>query len=132
MIIIQIPNTLAVIEHSEGDPEYEVHVINNLPPNSPKLRIHCASGDNDLGYHDLNVNGSFSWIFQLNIIIGKTLFFCHFWWENKDIRFDVFHGKIGFCGDEKICAWIVKEDGFYKGYHLPPFKPNELEKKYSW
>lgn len=36
----------------------EVHVINKLP--DPKLALHRASGDTELGYHDTTTNYDFN------------------------------------------------------------------------
>ncbi|KAI5678833.1 hypothetical protein M9H77_09783 [Catharanthus roseus] len=99
-----------------GDPppidKYTVHVINNLPSNQFLLKIHCASGDDDLGFHDLSVNQDFNWTFNMNIF-GTTLFFCHFWWSNKDKAFEVFNHDIGTKNCATNCYWLVREDGFY-------------------
>uniref|UniRef100_M1BRV9 S-protein homolog n=2 Tax=Solanum TaxID=4107 RepID=M1BRV9_SOLTU len=105
-----------------GFPICEVHVLNNLPSDSTYgLEVHCASGDNDFGHRFPNVGDDFRWGF-----CGKpnTLFFCHFWWGNKDLVFDVFNdlnycvhdgGKIVPQGTTK-CIWDVRYDGIYLGY----------------
>ncbi|EYU39654.1 hypothetical protein MIMGU_mgv11b017487mg [Erythranthe guttata] len=67
--------------------EYEVHVTNRLP--SPQLRLHCASKNDDLGYHNIDRDYDFNWRFCENWT-GNTLFFCHLWWNNNDVAFDVF------------------------------------------
>lgn len=33
--------------------EHTIHVVSNLPSNSQPLKVHCASGDDELGYHYL-------------------------------------------------------------------------------
>ncbi|KAG9148501.1 hypothetical protein Leryth_023614 [Lithospermum erythrorhizon] len=71
VVITQIPS-----DSAKGF--WKVHVINRLPPNSGTSRVHCASGDDELGYRYLKVNEDFNWSF------GKTLFFCHFWWKKNE------------------------------------------------
>lgn len=99
-----------------------VHVLNELPATSPKLDVHCASGDDDLGHHLSAAGSEFNWKFCAN---RDTLFFCHFWWgANNNQVFDVFndlhycvHDGQGYVpeytGD---CMWKVKADGFYLGH----------------
>uniref|UniRef100_A0A1S3Y5S8 S-protein homolog n=1 Tax=Nicotiana tabacum TaxID=4097 RepID=A0A1S3Y5S8_TOBAC len=102
--------------------QHQVHVLNNLPVNSPKLELHCASGDDDLGYKYPAVGTDFNWEFCAT---KRTLFFCHFWWDGKDQAFDVFndlyyciHDGKGFVLEYTTkCQWKVQSDGFYLGYY---------------
>uniref|UniRef100_M1DD62 S-protein homolog n=1 Tax=Solanum tuberosum TaxID=4113 RepID=M1DD62_SOLTU len=100
----------------------EVHIHNDLPQNTPQLEVHCASGDDDLGHRYPGIGTEFNWSFCPTF---STLYFCHFWWNGKDLRFDVFnnsdacvrnrgHGFIPY--DTSDCHWQVKDDGFYIGY----------------
>ncbi|XP_009769560.1 S-protein homolog 5-like [Nicotiana tabacum] len=114
-------------------PGYLMHIIDNIPTNSPALTLRCQSKDDDLGYHTLNVIGQeFRFKFQEQFG-GGTLFFCHFYWNGKDKAFDVFNdfisdqcGSLGALVSE--CFWKVQEDGFYFG----PHQDATFEKKYSW
>lgn len=97
---------------------YYVHVVNFLSDNTQPLRIHCASGDNDLGYHDLAIKQDFQWSFHVNYFVHSTLYFCHFWWGAKQASFDVFNKTWApNCNrvhkGDKFCFWLVKDDGFY-------------------
>lgn len=98
--------------------EYQVHVINKLPSNPPQLKIHCASKNDDLGYHDLAINDDFNWSF-CNAVFSQTLFFCHFWWSSKQKAFDVFNDQQHCVSDVNVtnssndCKWVVQADGFY-------------------
>lgn len=102
---------------------YEVHIHNNLPQNSPQLELHCASGDEELGYNYPAVGTDFNWSFCAE---PTTLYFCHFWWNGKDLRFDVFNNN-QYCVDDGgyyfpdnviySCQWQVQADGFYLGYY---------------
>ncbi|GER28945.1 plant self-incompatibility protein S1 family [Striga asiatica] len=89
---------------------YEVHLINKLP--YPKLKFHCASGDTELGYHEVVPNFDFHWKF-CDSISRKTLFFCHLWWEKKEIAFDIFTSKHSDRCTEGKCFWEARKDGIY-------------------
>ncbi|KAL8461174.1 hypothetical protein ACS0TY_032596 [Phlomoides rotata] len=98
--------------------KFVVHVINNLPSNS-EMRIHCASGDDDLGYHTLPVGDDFNWSFCE--IPYTTLFFCHFWWDSdsKERAFEVYdsHIRANLCLESGECFWSARDDGIYtSGY----------------
>ncbi|PIN24462.1 hypothetical protein CDL12_02813 [Handroanthus impetiginosus] len=70
--------------------EYEVHVVNKLP--SPRLELHYASGDDELGCHNIIQNYDFNLRFCEDYT-GTILFFCHLWCTNKEIAFDVFKSR---------------------------------------
>lgn len=105
---------------------YKIHVINLLPKNSAPMTLHCASGDNDLGFHQLRVGDDFHWSFCRQFF-GKTLFFCHLWWNGKEISFDVYNEFRQ--NDFNLNVWAVKSDGIYftKDRLL-----SSLKKFYSW
>ncbi|WMV44317.1 hypothetical protein MTR67_037702 [Solanum verrucosum] len=116
----------------------EVHIINALPPNSKPLALHCKSGDDDLGNKTISTHDEFDIYFNEKLF-GGTLFFCHFWWNSKNIVFDVYNNHVSKssekdCGrlnpDLMECYWKVQEDGFYFGAHRYP--PPEYWKKESW
>ncbi|KAI5649947.1 hypothetical protein M9H77_35952 [Catharanthus roseus] len=81
------------------------------PLSSKKYTIFLLIND-DLRFHDLLVHQEFNWSFNMNFQ-GTTLFFCHFWWANKDKSFEVFNRDIGTNYCSTNCYWFVKEDGFY-------------------
>ncbi|KAL7144086.1 hypothetical protein ABFS83_08G235100 [Erythranthe nasuta] len=98
-------------------PNYEVHIINNLPKNSAALKIHCASKDTDFGIHVFQPNQEFYWTFCMNFW-ATTMYFCHFWWGAKDTSFEVFNMDLTLVCDSMYlplqkCKWYVKEKGFY-------------------
>ncbi|GAA0147514.1 hypothetical protein LIER_07196 [Lithospermum erythrorhizon] len=59
MIVTNIPNTFAVTE-------YDIMKYNYQDFKSPRARVHCASGDDGLGHHNLN----------LSYVPGHKTFFC--------------------------------------------------------
>ncbi|CAI9759772.1 unnamed protein product [Fraxinus pennsylvanica] len=105
--------------------KYEVRVVNNLPNT---LRLHCASGDDELGFHNLYVNKDFHWEF-CESYLGNTLFFCHLFWGSKDIAFDVFKSKKKRRCRRGACYYAAKPDGIYFSGYYPP---RTLEKIYDW
>ncbi|KAM7462284.1 hypothetical protein LguiA_030405 [Lonicera macranthoides] len=113
-----------------------VHIVNGLPDNTWWLVFRCQSKDDDLGYHQLLVGQEYYWKFRVNFF-RTTLFFCHFYWENKDKIFNVFKASTAFpdCSpvhdDPPRCFWLVKDDGFY--FSKKMVDPNSLdwEKLYS-
>lgn len=107
--------------------KHRVHVLSNLPPDSEPLKIHCASGDDDLGIHILYPNQDYTWKFCLNFI-PNTLFFCHLWWGSKDRAFEVFREKLNKVPKDQSW-WIAKSDGIY---FSDTEQPTELKKKYDW
>ncbi|KAF3623592.1 putative glutamate receptor 3.6-like [Capsicum annuum] len=117
--------------------KFEVHVINKLPPGSPQLKLHCASKDNDLGYHDPTIDGDFNWSF-CSALFGRTLYFCHFWWNSKDKAFDVFNSEFYCVKDQKVvnylryCKWEVRSDGFYLEQYNNETKAYYMTHYLSW
>ncbi|WMV48161.1 hypothetical protein MTR67_041546 [Solanum verrucosum] len=99
-------------------PKYNVYVWNALPNNSPTLTVHCASKDDDIGFHDIAPTTYINWSFHASTLL-KTMFFCHFWWNSNDKAFEVFNDLDTCVKDSNItaratvCQWTVKEDGFY-------------------
>ena len=114
---------------------HEVHVINDLSPNSDApdsshpLMVHCASADNDLGYHFLPAQREFNWSFCVNIV-QSTLFFCELSWHSIISKsFHVYDRDIGFTCDV-TCNWIAKHDGIYFSGNRDP--TIGLAKRYYW
>ncbi|KAM7462271.1 hypothetical protein LguiA_030392 [Lonicera macranthoides] len=116
--------------------KYEVHIVNGLPDNTNLLEFRCQSKDDDLGYHTLLVGEEFYWKFRDNFF-GRTLFFCHFYWQDKDKAFDVYNSHIycqtlGNHGGTPKCYWLAKADGFYfSNYNAVPIS-TDWKKVESW
>lgn len=116
---------------------FNVHIVNGLPDNTHQFFFRCQSGDDDLGYHSLLVGEEYHWKFRINLF-GDTLFFCHFYWQNKDKSFDVFNGNIYFPSCDAVkdgyhqCYWLAKDDGFYFCDYMADLKSHDWEKFDSW
>lgn len=137
LLLLITPLDLSTVESCLLTRRYKVHVINKLPSNSSHLKIHCASGDDNLGYHYLSDNQEFNWSF-CQAIAWTTLYFCHFWWNSKNKVFDVFNNPVHCVEDGKLpkittqCAWVVKPDGFYLGTYISPGKVEDMYRYSGW
>ncbi|GFP80003.1 hypothetical protein PHJA_000143800 [Phtheirospermum japonicum] len=101
----------SVAKYCWKDLPITVFILNNLPPNSPPLKLRCQSKDDDLGYHTLWPHQDFHWTFCQNIF-GKTLFFCHLYWGSKQRACDVFRTK--WVNPPRFeFWWSVTSDGIY-------------------
>ncbi|GFP88800.1 hypothetical protein PHJA_001023700 [Phtheirospermum japonicum] len=91
------------------------------------MRVHCASGDDELGYHNLSVYQEFSWKF---CNAPTTLFFCHLWWGKKQRAFDVYTAKFRPYSDY---YWIARSDAIYLSHDNKSFaKPSTLFFCHIW
>ncbi|KAJ4728389.1 Self-incompatibility protein [Melia azedarach] len=107
---------------------WHVHVVNNL---SKVLFVHCKSGDDDLGEHNVTTGAEFAWKFKEHFF-QRTLFWCYVSRpEGFCSSFDVFWNEDSFlyrC-NYKECFWIVRDRGIYlknipEGYEEPRHKWN--------
>ena len=112
---------------AQFNPTHHVHIVNFLPN---IVKVHCFSGDDELGYHDLKTNQDFQWSFKTTLF-RDTKFYSHFWWENKQAGFAVFDSNIAgnYCDQfgYHLCYWEVKHDAFYIAGRLNP-SPGDLDK----
>lgn len=96
---------------------YHIHVANRLS-GTQQLLVHCKSKENDLGIHNVTVNGEFAWTLKENFW-GTTLFWCFTSTGQKHLSFNVFWPEKRHtwlrdrCGDIKQCTWIAQDDGIY-------------------
>ncbi|KAK9666780.1 hypothetical protein RND81_14G210700 [Saponaria officinalis] len=90
--------------------KYTVRVVNGID-NEP-ITVRCQSKDDDLGTHVLRTGEEFRWKFKINFMMS-TLYFCHFYWENRYKSVDTF--KIGYAMCDREYTWVVTKYGFYKG-----------------
>ncbi|KAK6778088.1 hypothetical protein RDI58_024806 [Solanum bulbocastanum] len=101
---------------------YHVKIIDDLPSDSPQLKFHCASKEDDFGERWLSSTQDFTWTF-CGQFFNRTLYFCHFWWDSKENTFDVFNDPESCIHEGPMihntytCVWIVKPEGFYLGYY---------------
>lgn len=127
LLLVEIFILQEFVDGCKFTSEHTVYVVSNLPSNSQPLKVHCASGDDELGYHFLRPNQNFHWKFCANFY-PDTLFFCHFWWESKDKVFDVYKEKL--TGIHTLQSWwVAKSDGIYFSNQT---QPTLLEKRHDW
>ena len=116
-----------VVDGCFATTKHHVYILNNLVSNSTSLNIHCASKDDDLGFHTISANQKYEWSFCKNFF-STTLFYCHLWWDSEDKAFDVFHEKF-FAWSTHDSWWVAKNDGIYFSDYPQPFP---LTKIYDW
>ncbi|CAK9329256.1 unnamed protein product [Citrullus colocynthis] len=90
-------------------PPVTVNIKNTLKGNY-QLTVHCKSGDDDLGVHQLSPLASYSFTFRPNFW-GRTLFFCGFQWPGSSLHyFDIYKDirDRQRCNDT-LCLWNVDE-----------------------
>ncbi|OAY40805.1 hypothetical protein MANES_09G050200v8 [Manihot esculenta] len=109
---------------------YLVHISNHLSDNR-NLSLHCWSGDDNLGNHELSSSAEFEFHFCLNIW-GTTKFWCDFSWNHHQYGgiFKVFwvgRKLVQMC-NHKNCVWSARDDGIY----LLDIVSGIFVKKYIW
>ena len=85
--------------------------ITNALTHKDQLTVHCKSGDDDLGVHQLSHLASYAFNFRPNFW-GTTLFYCNFQWTGFSHYFDIYKDirdreKCNYT----LCLWIVGEQG---------------------
>ncbi|XP_007049876.2 PREDICTED: uncharacterized protein LOC18612855 [Theobroma cacao] len=117
--------------HTDGFEMYKtwhIHAVNGMS-HEKILFLHCKSGDNDLGIHNLTAGTEFNWKFKPQIL-GKTLFWCYMAWGNVHASFKVFwdDNDLFYRCNWKNCIWTAKDDGVY----LKNIPENYDEFRHKW
>lgn len=111
------------------NPKYTLHIMSNLPTNSSVSKVHCRSGDDDLGFRTLKSGDQFDFSFHAR---GNTLFSCSFSWGLKMNDFEVFSKRNKHCSrvsfKNEHCYYLMGGDGFYfaKGNSMPQISDFEF------
>jgi hypothetical protein len=91
----------------------DVNIFNEV---GQPIRLHCHSGNNDLGEHELLPGGKYGWGFSPNYF-KNTLYWCRFGWGSHTPILDVWKDE-GVLGQRTRpcthCEWHVRPDGFYR------------------
>ncbi|KAB2599913.1 hypothetical protein D8674_010184 [Pyrus ussuriensis x Pyrus communis] len=85
--------------------------INNTLENNQELTVHCKSGDDDLGPHNLLPKNTYEFSFKRNFLQPRTLFFCTFQWPEDQFKlhyFDIYDQKRDDCSK---CFWEIYKFG---------------------
>lgn len=92
----------------DASPTNHVTVANVIPGST--IRVHCYSGDDDLGFHQLGYLEPLSWSFH-HSALGNTKFFCTITTNNDSGNYCVYKDKYMAerCGLD--CVWQVRADG---------------------
>ncbi|KZV21775.1 hypothetical protein F511_02933 [Dorcoceras hygrometricum] len=110
--------------------KYTIYVSNRLPWRDPNpLSAHCASKGWEVFNSTLASNHIIKWTF-CNNFMGKSMFFCHFFWGQRDASFEVFNGNTAkkLCYGS-VCYWEVRRDGMYLSGSYPPA---DFKKMQDW
>ncbi|KAL4032857.1 hypothetical protein IC575_005940 [Cucumis melo] len=91
------------------NPPVTVNITNALT-SKDQLTVHCKSGDDDLGVHQLQPLGGYAFTFRPNFI-GTTLFYCTFHWPGWSHSFDIYKDSRDRNRCNGLCLWIVGEQG---------------------
>ncbi|CAA0833511.1 Unknown protein [Striga hermonthica] len=108
--------------------ERYVRVVNAIQPAaSAQLWLHCASGNDEKGYHDLSAGQEFKFTY---CPLPRSLYFCRLWWAQKTVAFIV--SKTGWRSEyctHNTCYWEARSDGIY---HSADSNPQHGTKVYNW
>ncbi|KAL0551305.1 hypothetical protein IC582_010391 [Cucumis melo] len=87
-----------------------VNITNALKGINNQLTIHCRSGDDDLGFHQLPHLASYAFSFRPNFW-GTTLFYCTYEWLGFFHYFDTYKDvRDRIKCNRTLCLWIVFEE----------------------
>ncbi|GAB2288934.1 hypothetical protein Dimus_023240 [Dionaea muscipula] len=117
--------------------------IHNAVP-SGVVWVRCQSGDEDLNLHKLHPDKWYGFKVRYGGLFTGTLYFCHFYWEDKDISFDVYNlektrdwieinGRYYYCFEHY--DWEIREDGFWtRCGHCPKenYAACDWKHMYTW
>lgn len=124
-VIISLLCVLVIVQVGFANPVFAsktyVEINNQLPA---KLTVHCKSKEDDLGIHELDIQGQWGFLFRPNFVVENTLFYCSFAWAGQVRYFDIYEQR----RDEyrcKNCIWKVKPDG-------PCLELNKYDVCYPW
>ncbi|OWM79389.1 hypothetical protein CDL15_Pgr003562 [Punica granatum] len=82
----------------------------NALPNGASFKIHCKSGDDDLGLHVIGPNEKYQLRFKPNFW-GTTLFFCGMSWAGGHKVFDIYRYYRDFMDRcQGYCRWQATKD----------------------
>ncbi|KAE8698834.1 putative Leucine-rich repeat receptor-like protein kinase family protein [Hibiscus syriacus] len=119
-ISLLYPSAIAAINEDMVFINYHIHIVNDLPndmpPGVPPLKIHCKSGDRDIGEMPMFPHDDYQFDTKVDWF-ATTLFFCSVdWLEGKQQSFDAFVARRDEHRCRKYhnsCLWSVREDGIY-------------------
>ncbi|KAK9675674.1 hypothetical protein RND81_11G022500 [Saponaria officinalis] len=92
---------------------------------NPPVKYRCQSGRDDTGVHELKPGQTLD--YRFTDILSSALYFCHFYFEQKDKVFDVYTRKLenrcralgrfkGYWYDQCYnyhMEWVIRKDGFH-------------------
>lgn len=100
--------------------KYYIHIMNQLPPDSKPLTVHCVSRNDDLGTHTLGIAKEIQWHFCDDLF--NSVFYCYFLWDKLKTTIYVFDqdSKLKKLCNNKLpgqgkhtCFYSIAQDGIY-------------------
>ncbi|KAF5471121.1 hypothetical protein F2P56_011584 [Juglans regia] len=113
LMLLQLVFFVTTFDMVAGRNKVHVRISNELDVGID-LKLHCKSGDNDLGEHLLHYNNSYYEFSFRPAVLGGTLFHCRFQWNVDDCtalhRFDIYDARRDSvrCSE---CYWKVHLNG---------------------
>nr|AVY54510.1 Hum s 3 allergen [Humulus scandens] len=86
--------------------------IKNILDGKQDLSVHCKSGDDDFGVHNLSYNATYSLSFRRNFR-GTTLIECGFSWDwgKQSHHTDIYTPEGPNCRAPNKCLWYIIPSG---------------------
>ncbi|KAI4367267.1 hypothetical protein MLD38_023024 [Melastoma candidum] len=94
---------LVIVRVGEGQVPKQVIIRNGIPDKT--LGLHCASADDDLGYHELSPGQDWGFSFRTRFL-GGTLFYCTFRWHGRSHTANVFQQGYNRCTTCRVMVGV--------------------------
>ncbi|MCD7469538.1 hypothetical protein HAX54_008642 [Datura stramonium] len=137
ILVSFVINIVMMTNALKFNPTITERFINGLPKNTPVLKVHCQSKDDDVGVRTLKVGEKFDFSFHQNFL-GNTHFYCKFEWGSKSNTFDVFYKQKSPCRFKLFkadiyCTWLMRDSGiFFARSKNPNPSPSDFRFVYPW
>ncbi|CAN1839806.1 S-protein homolog 74 [Linum perenne] len=106
-----VPSTSKPVEAADYT---EVHILNELKDDKKAMRVHCKSGSQDLGIHDVPKGSEYQWSIK-NTNTMATPYTCGVSANDKELVFKAYFEDAELLRrvNDNNSYWVVKDDGIY-------------------
>ncbi|CAN1137968.1 S-protein homolog 74 [Linum perenne] len=106
-----VPATTKPVESADAT---EVHIVNELTDDKKAMRVHCKSGDVDLGIHDVPKASEYQWSIK-NTNTKAAPYTCGVSANDKELVFKAYFEDAELLRrvNNNNSYWVVKDDGIY-------------------
>ncbi|CAN1137976.1 S-protein homolog 74 [Linum perenne] len=103
----------ATTKPAEATDATEVHIVNELTDDKKAMRVHCKSGDVDLGIHDVPKASEYQW--SIKNTNTKAPYTCGISANDKELVFKAYFEDAELMRrvNNNNSYWVVKDDGIY-------------------